>query len=212
MKKLSDYKNFWLVWLNCANSKNGTTLYRVQQDWGIKTNYLYHKESGLAKPLFQAMIESEYLIKADKKVKADFSWISNHVIESNKIEKKGWSGSVLIIENWPVMQKFIETEREILFSKNNLMTLFRNNIHSLNKSAHNIFNDLFLLSIISNISSISKKHNAAVVERILNTSLSLFHDRDLLNYYLKLRLDVRFPTIIRDEEDMNTSLYPVIED
>ena len=59
--KLTDYKNFWLIWLSCAGSGNGISLFKIQTTWDIRTNYLYHREAGLGKPLFSLMAEEGYI-------------------------------------------------------------------------------------------------------------------------------------------------------
>lgn len=209
MRTLTDYKNFWLVWLGCAGQEKGTTLYKVQQSWGITTNYLYHKEAQLKKPLFQAMIEQGFLRKEGRKVHATFTWISPYMIELNKIEHKGWSSGVLVLENWPLLQRFIEGNREILFSTENIQALYKHSLPLLNRAGHKIFTDLFLLTLTHNLTSISQKFRAGVVQRMLHTVLAVLPDRDLLGYFSRLQ-DLTFPLVIKDEKEMMEVLHPLV--
>jgi hypothetical protein len=210
MGELTGYRSFWLVWLGCAGEKNGTSLYKIQQLWNINTNYLYHKESKLGKPLFKSMLESGYLKKVGRHLRADFAWVPKHIINIHRIEKKGWSGGVLILENWATIQKFIEGNREILFRPDNLKLLYKD-LSSLNRSAHNIFNDIFLMTLTSNIASLSRKYRARVVERILYTYFSVYTDRNLLDYYHKIKTELQFPFMIRDEGEMLKALAPLLD-
>jgi hypothetical protein len=207
MKKLMDYSNFWLIWLGCAGHRHGTTLYKIQDAWGITTNYLYHKEARLGRPLFQAMIEEGYIKKDKRLVKADFSWIPSYMIESHKVEKKGWSAGVLILENWPLVQDFIEKNREILFGEESLKILYKN-IRGLKAGGRAIFDDIFIITLADNISCISEEYKARVVGRILDTIISLFPGRDLFGYFQKLRGNVKFPPIIKNDKEMLNCLRP----
>ena len=76
---LFDYTNFWLIWLSCAEKP--TTLFKIQKRWKIKTNYLYHKERGLKKPLFRSMIDGGFIEKNGKEITARFDWIPSYVVE-----------------------------------------------------------------------------------------------------------------------------------
>ena len=82
---VTDYKNFWLIWMNAAGNREGQSLFSIQNQWGIRTNYLYHNETGLKTPLYIRMIKDGYLEKSGKRLKANFGWINTYVKKKYQI-------------------------------------------------------------------------------------------------------------------------------
>ena len=170
MKKLFEYSNFWLIWLECAGESEGTSLFKIQEEWGIKTNYLYHKEKGLGKSLFKNMIEQGYMQNGKKGPIAKFDWIPSYVLEKHKLtDQRGWSLNGFIIEKMPLMQKFIEHNHEILFDRVLLNKLYRNDLNTIKSSGSTIFDDIRLFVFVSNLMPFCKKYGADIVTRMLFT-------------------------------------------
>lgn len=209
MPQLPKYASYWVVWMSAAGAPKGTTLYKIQNTWGIRSNYLYHKEAKLRKPLFQSMIEEKYITKDKSIIKADFSWIPNYVIEQNKIEQKGWSPGLLILENWPLLQSYIQTNADVVFNIGNLKLLYKNNLHNLKRNAHAIFNDIFTLSLISSVAAISERYSAEVVESIIYTVISLYPGRDLYSYFEAVQNTAPLPRIFKNEQEMVRWIKPL---
>ena len=212
MKNITDYKNFWLIWLTCAGKPQGLSLFKIQEEWGIKTNYLYHNESGLGKPLYLAMIKEGYLEKEGKNLKARFEWVTRFVNDRyvEPVQTGMWSPAVLISSKWSLIEDFIEKHAPVLFDIKNLRILYKNNKDLLGETGRYIFMDIFLYVLFSNLAVFTKKYNADIVMRIISTIISLFAERDLLNYmrqiHTKIGRDV--PVIIGDERELNRTMYP----
>jgi hypothetical protein len=211
-EKLTDYKNFWLIWLNCAGKPDkGESLFQIQMNWGIKTNYLYHNEAGLGKPLYVRMIRDGYLRKSGRKLVARFDWIPKHV-EENYSSRAGtaWFPSAFLGTRWPVIQKFIEKNSGILFNSFNLRVLYKNNRDILGNYGMHIFTDVFMYVLFANLIAFTKKYHADIVMRILSTFISLFSDRDMLNYISQVhpKVGTSVPLILKDESEMNRLMYP----
>lgn len=210
-QRLTDYKNFWLVWLNCAGKESGDSLFQIQISWGIKTNYLYHNEAGLGKPLYTRMIRDGYIGKEGPRMKAQFSWIPGYVREVVEMSTSdAWYPSTLVKENWAAVQGFIEEQALTLFDENALRTLYKNDRNLLGQSGRYIFNDIFLYVLFSNLILFTQKYKADIVMRIISTAISLFAERDLLNYmrFLNERLFKEVPAIITSEAEMDKLMYP----
>jgi len=210
-KDLTDYKNFWLIWLNSASEQNGTSLFRMQTEWGVKTNYLYHIESGLGRPLFECMIRDGYVVKEGKRLKPLFGWIPDYIkVKYGENGGNGWSPNSLIVGKWEPVQKFIEKYHSMLFSLENLKLLYRNNREMVGKYGPCIFTDIFLYVLFSNMTTFCKKYRADVVLRMISTLVSLSSERDLLNYMYKLNSQlgkiVDFPVLIRNEDELSRIL------
>ena len=211
MKKLFEYSNFWLIWLECAGEPEGTSLFKIQEEWGIKTNYLYHKEKGLGKSLFKNMIEQGYMQNGKKGPTAKFDWIPSYVLEKHKLtDQRGWSLNGFIIEKLPLMQKFIEHNHEILFDRVLLNKLYRNDLDTIKSSGSTIFDDIRLFVFVSNLMPFCKKYGADIVTRMLFTMLSFYSEKDLLGYFNELRQKIpeeNIPTVIENEGDLVRVLY-----
>lgn len=212
-QKITDYKNFWLIWINAASGEKGVSLFEIQTTWGIKTNYLYHNEVGLNAPLFRLMIRDNYISKEGKRLKAEYKWIPSYILNtySNKeIEKKEnfekWYPDFLIRTKWPMIQKFIEKYHSVLFDTNNLKILYKNDKELLGKYGCKIFTDILLYVLFSNLRSFCKKYEADIVTRMLATCIAISSERDLINYMkaldMKLRNIVDFPLIVKDEAEL----------
>ncbi|MBI4176191.1 MAG: hypothetical protein HY518_03225 [Candidatus Aenigmarchaeota archaeon] len=216
MKKLTGYKNFWLIWISAAGDPAGTSLFKIQKSWGIKTNYLYHNEARLGKPLFKAMVEEGYLSKDGKKLLPKFEWIPGYIIEKFRLPREdGWSSSTNVIEKWPAVQSLIEKYPNVLLSGDAIKALYRNEIESIRKCGHSIFADIYLFVFFANLIPFCRKYGADIVIRMLYTIASLEPDRSLLAYFRKLEEDTarisNFPAIIKDEADLMRILTPIVQ-
>ena len=211
-QKITDYKNFWLIWINSAGNDEGVSLFRIQTDWDIKTNYLYHSEVGLNAPLFRMMIRENYITKEGKRLKANFEWVPEYIRERySGIGKEGfWFPDYLIRIKWGLVQKFIEKYHSVLFNIDNLRILYGNDKEVLGKHGPQIFIDVFLYILFSNLRIFCKKYEADVVMRMMSTLISLSSEKDMLNYIHKLDSQlskvVDFPVLMRDEEELSKML------
>jgi len=213
-KKLTDYRSFWTVWLGCAGSPDGRTLFSIQKEWGITTNYLYHKEPGLNKPMHKAMAEEGFLEKAkvQKKIIAKFGWTTDYVIGMHKPPKQGeWSMNLVLLENWVTIHAFMEKHRSVLFDPNNLKTLYGTK-DIMASAGRYIFDDIFAMIIVSNILPFCKKYRADLVSRIIYTLMSMQAGRNTLGYFKSVNSQLKegkgFPTIIINENALMKLLYP----
>lgn len=209
---VTDYKNFWLIWLSAAGSKEGKSLFSIQTEWGIKTNYLYHNESGLKTPLYIRMIKDGYLEKSGKRLKANFSWIPTYVKKKFQIpiNSELWTPSYLINQKWALVQDFIQNQHEKLFNTNNLQILFKNNKDGLGEQGRFIFSDIFLYVLFTDLITFTRKYHADIVLRILITAMSIFTERDLLNYMRQLNKEIgrEVPLIVNNEQELNQLMMP----
>ncbi|MEM7815915.1 MAG: hypothetical protein QXN71_02235 [Candidatus Aenigmatarchaeota archaeon] len=212
MPKLTDYKNFWLIWLSAAGRPQGISLFTIQNEWGIKTNYLYHEEAGLGKPLYVTMIRDGYLIKEGRKIKVKFDWITDFIKE--RYQPSGfvdyWIPYRIIGSKWPDVQSFIEKHSSVLFDPKNLRILYRNNKDILGDCGQHIFTDIFIYVLFSNLIVFCKKYKAEIVLRILLTAFSMFTERDIMNYMRQIHSQIgkEVPLIIKDEAEMNALMSP----
>ena len=211
-EKLTDYKNFWLIWINCAGKPDsGDSLFQIQTKWGIRTNYLYHNETGLGRPLYTRMIKGGYLAKEGPRMKPMFGWIPKYVKELSGVSTgDSWYPSTLITSRWPAVQAFIEKNPGVLFGDEATKILYKNDRDLLGQTGRYVFNDIFLYVLFSNVVLFTKKYKADIVMRIISTAISIFSERDLLNYmrYLHERLFRSVPAILESEADMNRVMYP----
>ncbi len=210
--RITDYKNFWLIWLSCAGKpKEGESLFQIQSRWGIKTNYLYHNEAGLGKPLYVCMIRDGYIKKSGRRLVAQFGWISDYLKESYASRKGGvWFPEVFVGSRLPVLQSFIEDNANVLFNEASLRILFLNDKDVLGTYGRHIFSDIFLYMLFVNLSVFTKKYHADAVMRILSTFIAMFSDRDLMSYIRMIhsKLGTKVPVLIRDEAELNRIAYP----
>lgn len=212
MAKLTDYKNFWLIWLGCAANSEGTSIFRLQQAWGITTNYLYHKEAGIGKPIVKQMAENGFLAQDKSRFRARFEWVPSFVLERHPLpHENAWSMNTRVIEKWPIVQKFIEDHRRIVFDAANLRTLYRNNLDNLKSFAPSIFDDMYLFAVLSSLVPFCTKYHATIVSRMLNTVVSVQPEKDVLGYFAALRQSIspsEMPQIIKDESELLQTLSP----
>ncbi len=212
MKKLTDYKNFWLIWLSAAGDQRGMSLFSIQNLWGIKTNYLYHDEAGLGKPLYLSMIRQGYVEKQGKRLRARFEWVVPFMKERyGALTPPGmWTPNGIILSKWPVVQEFIQNNPEKLFGARALKILYRNSRDALGISGRYIFADIFLYVMFSNLIVFCRKYNASIVLRIILTATSMFTDRNLLGYmqHLNAEMKGRYPVIIANEVELNRMMAP----
>ncbi len=211
-ERLTDYKNFWLIWLNCAGKpEKGESLFQIQSRWGITTNYLYHNEMGLGKPIYICMVEEGYLQKSGKKLIPLFGWVESYVKELYTSRLKGsWIPWVFIANRWELIQKFIEQNASVLFDINNLKILYKNDKDLLGIQGRYIFSDILLYVLFANLIVFTKKYHADIVMRILSTFISLFSERDLLNYMREIHQKIGgfVPKTITDESELHRLMYP----
>ncbi|MCK4968736.1 MAG: hypothetical protein KAS12_06785 [Candidatus Aenigmarchaeota archaeon] len=213
MKKLFDYSNFWLIWIECSGSMNGVSLFKIQDSWNIKTNYLYHKEHSLEKPLFKSMIESEYIYETKKGLVSKFEWIPKYILEKHKLKGSNhWSLNSFIVGKLPEIQKFIETNHEILFEKSAINCLYMNDLNTIKKEGSTIFDDIILFVFVYNLVPFCKRYGADVVIRMIYTIFSISSKKDFLGYYTiiskKIKKD-QVPIIIENEGELTTVLCPL---
>lgn len=216
MKKKSDirqYKNFWVIWLSCAgNADRGISLFEIQNKWGITTNYLYHHEMGLKKPLYINMINEGFLEKEGRKLKPKFDWIPEYMKDRYLLEGTGnqWYPVALLNVKWPMIQRFIKAHSKEIFDLENMRVLYKDNRELLGKYGSQMFSDIFLMVLFFNMIIFSRKYKADVVMRIISTVVSVFSDRDILNYVRKVSLEIGkdIPIIIRNEDELNRLMYP----
>lgn len=210
--KLNDYKNFWLIWINCAGKEEGVSLFRIQTDWDVKTNYLYHNEMGLGVPLFRSMIRENYITKEGKRLKAQFGWIPDHIREKYEGEESEglWFPDSLLRIKWGAVQKFIEKYHTVLFDTKNIKLLYKNDKELVGKSGPHIFSDVFLYVLFSNLKAFCKKYEADVVLRIISTLISLSGEKDLLNYMHAIDSQLGnvadFPVLVKNESELSKIL------
>ncbi len=216
--KLTGYKNFWLIWLNCAGSEKGVSLFSIQNEWNIKTNYLYHNESSLGKPLFRCMINEGYLTKSGKHLKPRFEWIPSFINEKYRplevLEAPGqWMPNNLIREKWNIVQKFVQKYHNVLFDIKKIKLLYKGDKHIVGRSGQNIFSDIFMFVLFSNIMSFTRKYKADVVLRIISTLISLSSEKNMINYMFKLNSEFKnakdFPMVVRNENELSRILCSI---
>jgi hypothetical protein len=214
-KKLTDYKNFWLIWLGCAGSSGGTSLFKIQREWGITTNYLYHRQAGLKKPLYTAMIAERFIEKEERRIKARFDWIPEYMIERHRPKEGEWSLGMFIIERWGKIQGFIEKHHEALFDLKALRVLYPDT-KSILRAGRDIFDDIFTVVFASNILPFCAKYRANVVARIIYTMMSVTPGRDILAYFKRITSDSlvknTLPQLIADEIELMRVIHPVQEE
>lgn len=212
MKKLFNYNNFWLIWLGCAGNPEGTSVFKIQENWKIKTNYLYHKEAGLGKPLVKNMIEAGYLEQKKKGIVSRLEWIPAYMLERHKMQPgNGWSINEFIIAKAPIIQKFIEKNRNVLFDPQILSRLYMSDINAIKKYGSCIFDDIYLFAFVSNLAPFCISNNAEIVVRMLDTAVAFSPERDLLGYFSSLRQkipDSEIPRMIENEAALVRLLAP----
>lgn len=212
-KNLTDYKNFWLIWLSCAGSPDGVSLFNIQKIWGIETNYLYHIESGLGKPLFKAMMDEGYIKKEGRKVKAVFDWVTEYVIKRHRLSSEGgWTPDMFVIEKWTAVQRFMEKNAAVFFELKFLMELYERKLEYIKDEGGHIFDDIFLFVFLTSIAPLCKKYHAENVIRVAHTTVGLAAKRELLKYFGNLRDKFKgtkdFPVIVENEEEFLKVLSP----
>jgi hypothetical protein len=211
-QKITDYKNFWLVWIGCAGREKGISLFEIQTTWGVKSNYLYHNEVGLKSPLFRCMTRDNYISKGGKRLKAEFRWVPSYILQKYgaKDSAENWLPDFFIRTKWPVIQKFMEKYHSVLFDEKNLRILFRNDKDLVGKYGSQIFADIFLYVLFSNLRIFCRKYEADIVLRMITTMISLSSERDLLNYIKavdsQLGRALDFPTLVKDENELSRML------
>jgi len=213
MKNLFNYSNFWLIWLGCAGNPDGTSLFKLQEEWKIKTNYLYHKEAGLGKPLVKHMVSSGYLEQQKKGLVSKLDWIPAYMLERHKMQQSnGWSINEFVLAKMPLFQKFIDKNRTVLFDRKILAGFYKSDINSIKKYGSCIFDDIYTFIFISNLVPFCMSNNAEIVIRMLNTASSFSPERDVLGYFNSLRAKLpedEIPRMIENEAALVKMLAPV---
>jgi hypothetical protein len=211
--RLTDYKNFWLIWLSCAGQEHGISVFRIQANWGIQTNYLYHKEAGLGNPLFKLMAEQGFVEIIGNKIKPRFAWIPGYIAQLFQAEKPaggGWSPELVVKKKWPLLQAFIERYGKSLFELDNLRILYRDSKDVLGIHGRYVFQHIFLYVLFSNLISFSKKYHAEIVTKMISTAVSLGSGADVLNYMYQLHSHIGnikdFPVLMENEPELAKTL------
>jgi len=210
--ELVKYSNFWLIWLGCAGSKEGISLFKIQEYWKIKTNYLYHKERSLEKPLVKAMIDEGYIKDGEKGLVANFDWIPSYVLNEHKLKSNDkWSLNSFIVENIPDIHKFIEKNKIQLFDKELIKDLYRDDINTLKREGYSIFDYIILFIFTSNLIPFCRQYGADIVVRMIYTVFSFSSRKDFLGYFNKLNKTIpkdKIPIVIKNEGDLVNTLCP----
>ncbi|NOQ55291.1 MAG: hypothetical protein GQ477_00635 [Nanohaloarchaea archaeon] len=214
MKELFEYNNFWLIWLNCAGSKKGISLFKIQESWGIKTNYLYHKERRLDKPLFKAMIEAGYICEGEKGFVAEFDWIPSYILKNHnlKSDDTGWSLNDFIVETMPIVTEFIKNNNAVLFDSAFIKQLYLSDINTIKRDGPTIFDDVMLFVFIYNLIPFCKRYDAEIVIRMIYTFFAFSSQKDFLNYFNDLNHKLpkdAVPEIIANEGELIKVLCPI---
>ncbi|MCK5321914.1 MAG: hypothetical protein KAJ47_01500 [Candidatus Aenigmarchaeota archaeon] len=214
MKKLVEYNNFWLIWLSCAGSSEGISLFKIQENWGIKTNYLYHKERSLGKPLFKSMLEKGYLKEGKNGLVADFDWIPSYILNNHNLKSdlSDWSLNDFIVKNIPIIHKFIRDNNLILFDQSHLKKLYLSDINIIKRDSPKIFDDIMLFVFINNLIPFCKTYDAEIVIRMIYTFFSFSSQNDFLKYFYELNLKLQkgaVPKIIANEGELVDLLCPI---
>ncbi|MBU0953758.1 MAG: hypothetical protein KKA90_05085 [Nanoarchaeota archaeon] len=188
MRVLPEYKNFWLLWLSAAGSARGQSLFAIQKSWGITSNYLYHNEHRIGKPLVQAMIDSGYLNKEKGRISARFAWIPSYVEETFVAADEQTHGiRKASAQSWQQIQPFIEQHHETLFGKEALQALYGFNPDAVRRTGFSIFHDLYLLVLHENVARFANKFQAPFIPRLTHALLAHAPRRDLLSYARTIR-------------------------
>jgi hypothetical protein len=211
-QKITDYKNFWLIWTGCAGSEKGVSLFEIQTTWDVKTNYLYHNEVGLKSPLFRSMVRDGYITKGGKRLKAEYKWVPSFMLEKYpaKDSSDNWFPDFLLRIKWPLVQKFMEKYHSVFFDPENLKILYKNDKELMGRYGPQIFADVFLYVLFSNLRGFCRKYEADVVLRMISTSIAISSERDILNYMraidAQLRRVLDFPVLLKDENELSRML------
>ncbi len=120
---------------------------------------------------------------------------------------KAWDPDSLVISKWESVQNFIEKYHPVLFSLKNLKLLYKNDREMIGRYGSNIFMDVFLYVLFSNMIVFCKKYKADIVSRIISTLISVSSERDLLNYIYQLNTQLGkiadFPVLVKNEDEMS---------
>ncbi len=176
MPELKEYGNFWLIWITCAGEKK--SLFGIQKEWGITTNYLYHSERALGEPTFRSMIKEGYLEKEGKYLIAKFDWIKKFILLN-------YPGSLL--EKF--VDKFFEVVvryKSLFFDLKKLKLLFRGNPTLVKKYGRNIFLYIFLFLLYQDFLQVSKLYKAEYVAKIFKNLLEFIGEINLKAYFEEL--------------------------
>ena len=173
MEKIEKLGNFWLIWLSCAGERK--SLYQIQKDWGIRTNYLYHPEKSLKIPMFKAMLNEGYLRKEGKYLIGEFEWVKKFLVVN-------YEGS-LIEKHLEEFMKFLTEKRDILFKFEHIRILFRGNPVLAKRYGRNIFSWIFLYILYRDFREISKVYKAEYIARIFRVLIEFVGDVNLKTYF-----------------------------
>ena len=107
-------------------------------------------------------------------------------------------------------QEFIQNNAHVLFSPENLRILYRNSKDSLVDQGNYAFSDIFLYILFTDLMAFTRRYHADIVLRILLTAMSLFTDRDIINYMRQLNKQIGkdVPNIISNEDELNRLMIP----
>jgi hypothetical protein len=159
------------------------------------------------------MIKNGYLEKSGKKLKANFTWISTYVKKKYQIPQGNsvlWFPYTLINQKWSMVQDFIQNYHSVLFSNENLGILYKGSKDRLGDQGRYIFSDIFLYILFTDLMAFTRRYHADIVIRILLTAMSLFTERDILNYMKSVNKQIggNAPNIITNEDELNRVMIP----
>jgi len=199
-EELLNSKVFWFIWLNCAGKE--VSLFEIQKRWKITSNFLYHKHKTLKKTYIELMIESGFVEKLDRKIRAKFEWIEEYI-------KQYYKGTIL--EKYSsVLTKFILKYKDIFFDFNNLKTLFKSE-ENWKDYGKEIFRYIFFVLIYKDVERFLKEHKAEGVKMLIDILINSCSEVNLLEYVdLVSKKIIEHANIISTKKDVE-ELYKTLK-
>ena len=159
------------------------------------------------------MIKDGYLEKSGKRLKANFTWIGTYVKKNYKVPQGNsvmWFPYTLINQKWAMVQELIQKHHDVLFNINNLRVLYKGSKDMLGEQGKYVFSDIFLYALFTDLMTFTRRYHADIVLRILLTSMSLFTERDILNYMRVVNKQIggEVPNLISNEDELNRMMIP----
>lgn len=180
-KRVEKYGNFWLIWLSCVSKPR--SLFQIQFDWGISTNYLYHRERGLRKRISEIMVQQNYVEKKGRSLVAKFDWVLDYL--SQRFPE------LMIRKYGRKFLRFLMDNRRAIFDLENLKLLFNNNPSLLKKYGKNFFSYVFLFMLLYDFSKLSQKYKAEHIPRVFKFMLKFATEVNLVEYFKRLEERVK---------------------
>ncbi len=175
-KKVENYGNFWLIWLSCASKPK--SLFQIQFEWGISTNYLYHRERGLKKRISEIMLQENYIERKGKNLIAKFDWVPTYL--SRQLPE------IVIKKYGRKFLTFLVNNRQAIFDLGNLKILFKNDPSLLKKYGRHLFSYIFLFMFLADFSKLSQKYRAEHIPKVFKFMLKFSTEVNLVKYFERL--------------------------